>query len=70
MKPYGKEPFSWKSDPDYQQDKRERLEKLHDKILVEEMETRKDKYGNILKKHIPLNKQPSESLVDSKRRRY
>lgn len=70
MKPFGKEPFSWKKDPEYQEEKKLKLEKLHEKILMDELTIPKDKYGNIIKKHIPLNKPLSQDVIDSKKKRY
>lgn len=69
-KPFGKEPFAWRHDPDYQQQKLEKLEHLHEKILQEELSQVKDKYGNIIKKQLDVTRQPSEDLVESKKQRF
>ena len=62
-KPFGKEPFAWRHDPGYQQQKLEKLEHLHEKILHDELSQVSDKYGNIIKKQLDITKSPNEDLV-------
>ena len=46
------------------------MERLHEKIMMEEQNTQKDKYGNMTKKQIPMNKPISKDLVESKKKRF